>query len=103
MVDILLASYNGINYIQKQIDSIINQTYQDFLLWIRDDGSTDGTQEVLRKYEENYPGKIHVVEDKKGNLGVRKNFNELLRYSGQDYCMFCDQDDVWLPEKVEKT
>lgn len=103
MIDILMACYNGADYIGKQIDSILNQTYQDFLLWIRDDGSTDATPGILEGYENKYPEKIHVIKDQKGNLGVRLNFNELFSYSKQDYCMFCDQDDIWLPEKVEKT
>lgn len=103
MIDILMASYNGADYIEKQIDSILHQTYQEFLLWIRDDGSSDRTMEILNRYEKEYPEKIRIIRDGKGNLGVRLNFNELLQYSKQEYCMFCDQDDIWLPEKIEKT
>jgi rhamnosyltransferase len=103
-ITILLATYNGEKYIQKQIDSIINQTYKNWDLWIRDDGSKDNTIDLLYKYEEK-DTRIHVLDnDNKFNLGPCMNFNELcVNVELSEYIMFSDQDDVWLPDKIEKT
>lgn len=103
MVDILMATYNGEKYIAEQIDSILNQNYEDWKLYIRDDGSNDKTLEIIKKYIYNYPEKIILIEDSKKNLGVKLNFTELMKYSESDYCMFCDQDDVWLKDKITLT
>lgn len=101
MIDILMATYNGAKYVDKQIDSILNQTYTDWKLYIRDDGSNDGTKEILQYYESKYPDKIIVVKDSKKGLGAKGNFTELMKYSKSKYCMFADQDDVWLSNKIE--
>lgn len=103
MVDILLATYNGERYISEQIDSILNQDYTEWQLFVRDDESTDKTIEIINKYVEKYSDKVKLINDKKGNIGVRVNFGELLKYSKSQYCMFCDQDDVWLPNKISIT
>lgn len=102
-VEILMATYNGENYIVEQIESLRNQTYTDWNLLIRDDGSNDGTIKIIEYYEKKYPEKIKLLRDNKKNLGVQYNFLELLEYSTQDYIMFCDQDDIWLENKIEKT
>lgn len=103
MVDIIMATYNGEMYVSEQIDSILNQTYKNFKLYIRDDGSSDNTIEIIKKYVNLYPNKIVLVEDSKANLGSIGNFNELISYSKNKYCMFCDQDDIWLNNKIEIT
>ena len=100
-IDVLLASYNGEKYIAEQIDSILNQTFQDFRLLIRDDGSTDSTPAIIEEYARKYPGKIEVVHDNKGGGNFCRNFFALLEHARADYVMFCDQDDVWLPRKLE--
>lgn len=102
-IDILLAAYNGEQFLKEQIDSILNQTYKDWRLLIRDDGSTDGTIQIIKSYAAKYPDKIRLVEDNLGNLGVGQNFGRLLELCQAEYIMFCDQDDVWLPGKLEKT
>ncbi|NLD50180.1 MAG: glycosyltransferase family 2 protein [Clostridiaceae bacterium] len=102
-IDILMATYNGEKYIEQQISSIINQTYKNWRLIIRDDGSKDNTVDVVKKLMSYYPEKILLISDNKGGLGAAQNFNELLKYSTSDYCMFCDQDDFWFEDKVEKT
>ena len=99
-MDILMATYNGAKYISKQIDSILSQTYQDWNLIIRDDCSTDATREILLQYAKEYPDKIYVVDDDKGNIGVVRNFKELMKYSQNNYVMFCDQDDIWKATKI---
>lgn len=103
MVDILLATYNGEKYISEQIDSILSQDYKDWKIFIRDDGSTDSTIRIIDKYLKEYPGKIQLIDDIKGNIGVKLNFGELIQYSKSEYCMFCDQDDVWLSNKISLT
>lgn len=103
MIDILLSTYQGEKYLDELLASIINQTYQDWLLCVRDDGSTDGTMSILNTYQIKYPGKIKIISHPKGNIGIVRSFEELLQASSSEYIMFCDQDDVWLPNKVELT
>lgn len=103
MIDILMATYNGETYISNQIESILNQNYSNWKLYIRDDGSKDRTNEILNEYEQKYPEKIKIVRDSKKGLGAKLNFCELLNYSTSDYCMFSDQDDIWFENKIEIT
>ncbi len=100
-VDILLSTYNGEKYLDELFESIIKQTYKYWNLIIRDDGSSDSTLEILKKYENKYPDRIRIIEDNKGNLGSSKSFLELIRYSHSKYIMFCDQDDIWSNKKIE--
>jgi glycosyltransferase involved in cell wall biosynthesis len=103
MIDILLATYNGRKYLREQIDSILAQSCQDWQLLIRDDGSDDDTLSIIKDYAIKYPVKIKLIEDNSGRLGVKLNFKRLLEHSTAEYLMFCDQDDVWLPQKIEAT
>lgn len=97
-VAVMMSCYNGRKYIVEQIDSILSQSDVDIELFIRDDGSTDGTIEVLSYYDIKYSN-IHVIFG--GNVGVINSFFTLLYgISGFDYYAFADQDDVWLPEKI---
>ena len=100
MIDILMATYNGEKYIEEQINSILSQTYSSWKLYIRDDGSTDNTVDILKKFKHQYPKKIILVKDQHTGLGAKMNFAELLKYSTSEYCMFSDQDDVWLDNKI---
>ena len=101
MIDILMATYNGERYLDVQISSIVNQTYKDWRLYIRDDGSLDNTVNIIKKWE-NLDNRIIVIQDEKkiGNPG--SNFLELLKYSTADFICFCDQDDYWFENKLEK-
>lgn len=99
-IDILLATYNGEKYVQEQIESILNQTYKNIHLIISDDVSTDGTREILKQYEENKNITIYYQSQ---NLGYIKNFEFLISKVENNIYMLSDQDDVWLPEKIEKT
>ena len=101
MVDILMATYNGEAFVEEQVQSIINQTYTDWRLLVHDDGSTDKTMEILHRLAEK-DERVVVIEDGVQRLGVARNFIHLVKQSTAAYCMFCDQDDVWLPNKVEK-
>lgn len=101
-VAIIMATYNGEKYVGDQIDSILGSSYQDFELFIHDDGSKDGTLPLLRTYEEQYPDKIHVYQNVT-NMGVTMNFLNALCHTTSDYIMFCDQDDVWKNNKIAIT
>lgn len=101
-IAILLASYNGEQFIAEQIESIISQTYKDWILYINDDGSTDTTLEVINNYIKKYPNKIFLMQLQHTGLGASANFLKLLDVVVSDYYMFCDQDDIWLPDKIEK-
>ncbi len=100
LVDILLATWNGAPYLPAQIDSILGQTHDNWRLLIRDDGSSDDTVAIVRRYADAHPDRIRVLESDGRNLGAAGNFAALLERSTADYVMFCDQDDVWLPEKT---
>ena len=102
MIQILMSTYNGENYLREQLDSLLNQTYENIKILIRDDGSKDGTIQILKEYSEKYPNKIECIFDE--NIGVIKSFFELMKKSDEkcNYFAFCDQDDFWLKEKVEK-
>lgn len=101
---ILLATYNGEKFIQEQLDSLANQTYQDFTCYIHDDGSTDNTKRICEKFcqrhEENF-----ILLEYPSTGGARNNFFSLMKYAermSEEYIFFCDQDDFWRPEKLER-
>lgn len=102
-IDILLATFNGAPFLAELLDSILAQTAGDWRLVVRDDGSTDDTPRIIGKYQSNHPDKVSLFRDKGETLGPCGNFARLLQHSKADYTMFCDQDDVWLPEKIELT
>ncbi|MBR3152595.1 MAG: glycosyltransferase family 2 protein [Clostridia bacterium] len=100
-IDILLATYNGEKYLREQLDSILNQTYGEFNLIISDDCSNDNTRKILEEYEL-LDSRIKVYYQEK-NLGYVKNFEFLLNKVESELYMLSDQDDVWIPEKIEET
>lgn len=101
-VDILLATCNGERYLVEQLESLLAQTYTNTRILIRDDASKDQTPQIIRDYQKKYPGKILSFPGKE-RLGVRGNFSQLMEFSSSPYVMFSDQDDIWLPHKIEKT
>lgn len=101
-VAIIMTTYNGEKYVEEQIKSILSSSYQDFELYIFDDGSKDSTISILERYKADYPDKINFVRNSM-NYGVTMNFIQALGKMTADYIMFCDQDDVWLPHKIEVT
>lgn len=96
-----MATYNGEKYLREQIDSLLAQTYQDWKLYIHDDGSVDSTIEIVSDYCAKYANKIVVMQDQMKHRGPAQSFLWLLEQVDAEYYMFCDQDDVWLPNKVE--
>ncbi len=102
-VDVLISTYNGEQYLRDQLNSLFSQTYHNFKILVRDDGSNDNTIQIVKEFAAEYSDKINIIEDDFGNLGSSISFMKLLEYSVSDYIMFCDQDDVWLPNKIEVT
>lgn len=100
-IDILLATYNGEKFVKEQIESILNQTYENFNLIISDDASTDNTLNILEEYEKK-DTRIKVFKKEK-NKGLIDNFEFLLKNVTSDYFMFSDQDDIWKKDKIEKS
>ena len=101
-VDILLPVYNGEEYLAQLLSSLEKQTCHDFRLLIRDDGSSDTSLAILEKFVKQTHLECQLISGKK-NLGIIRSFNKLMNNASVDYIMFCDQDDVWLPEKIEKS
>lgn len=103
-INVILPTYNGEKYLRRQIESIINQTYPNIDIYIRDDKSTDNTVKEILNLIEEY-GKlrnIYLIKDDMGNLNVPKSFYQILRECRvAEYYALCDQDDEWLPNKVE--
>jgi glycosyltransferase involved in cell wall biosynthesis len=123
-----MATYNGAKYIREQIESIVKGKYDNWKLWVFDDGSTDGTISIIDEYISGYPGKV-MCQQNSVNKGVTLNFLEGVQYAAEsnnriqeledellwnaeddeepeiikDYYMFCDQDDVWMTDKICKT
>ena len=97
---ILLSTYNGGQYLRKQLDSVFSQSVTDFTLLVRDDGSTDNTLEILNTCTD---PRIRILTGE--NLGPAGSFFALLeeaRALGAEHIFFCDQDDIWMPDKLEK-
>ena len=99
---ILLAVYNGAAHIACQLESILSQDHTHWELFIRDDGSSDGSQKVLQAYADRDP-RIFLIRDNSEKLGASGNFSLLMEKaagSSGRYFAFSDQDDVWRPEKL---
>lgn len=101
MITILLATYNSELYIREQLDSLLSQSYKDWRLVVRDDCSSDKTVDIIKGYIERYPEKVSLLDNNGISLRAYLSFVELLSSSDSDYYMFCDHDDVWLPNKIE--
>lgn len=101
MIDILLATYNGEAFVEKQIRSIMAQTFYQWRLLVHDDGSSDHTIAIIQRlcHEDS---RIVFIRDEQHHMGAARHFIHMLQYASAPFCMFCDQDDVWLPNKIEK-
>ena len=105
-VAVLLATYNGEKYIAQQLDSLLEQEFKDFDLYVSDDGSADSTLDILRSYSERFSGRMHILERRKrADTGgaanpACENFLYLLENVQSDLYLFCDQDDWWIENHV---
>lgn len=102
MIDILMSTFNGERYLGEQVRSILGQSFSEFRLVIRDDGSSDDTLALIEEFSRE-DERVTLLSDGEGNLGLRRSFMRLLEASEAEYFMFADQDDVWLPEKIERS
>lgn len=111
MITVLVAAFQGERYLEEQLDSILNQTLEDIKVIISDDGSTDGTWELTRRYVSQYPGRVRCLRHIKkenpasGHGGINPaaaNFFWLLSQAEDDYILLSDQDDVWRRDKVQR-
>ena len=103
MIGIILCTYNGERYLAQQLDSILSQTYKDFVIYVHDDGSTDRTLDIVEKYRDKHKGKIVLMDDPIKHRGAGPSFMWSLQNVEAQYDMFCDQDDGWLHFKIEHT
>jgi glycosyltransferase involved in cell wall biosynthesis len=102
-VEVLLATYNGERFLREQVDSILKQDYGDLQVLARDDGSSDGTVEILSQYAQKFPDRFRVLPAGPATGRAGENFLLLMKASTAGYICFADQDDVWLPDKVRRT
>ena len=101
-ISVAMATYNGEKYIQKQLDSILNQSHKVNEIILVDDKSTDNTREVIQKYIQQHPEMKFSFYVNEENLGYKKNFKKAMSYCRGEYIFLCDQDDIWLSNKVEE-
>ncbi|MDR3715644.1 MAG: glycosyltransferase [Puia sp.] len=100
LVSVILTTYNGERFLAAQLDSLFQQTYRPIEILAIDDGSRDRTVSILHEYASRHPNmKVYVNET---NLGFIKNFEKGCSLSSGELLSLCDQDDYWLPDKVEK-
>lgn len=100
-VTIVLATYNGADFLEAQLDSLLAQSYNRWKVLAHDDGSTDGTTSILKRYALKYPQRFTLLEDGLHFGSASDNFSHLLGQCDAEYIMFCDQDDVWRHDKIE--
>jgi|GEM_PF-1208156 len=99
LVSVVLATYNGEQFLREQLDSIVNQSYRKLEILVQDDRSTDSTLSILCAYETR-DSRI-CVQQNQINLGINKNFYDLIEKANGEYIAISDQDDVWDLHKIE--
>lgn len=111
-IAILLSTYNGQSFLAEQLESLLRQSYGNFIVVVRDDGSDDDSIAIAEKFRTDHPQKFHICEDAATNLGASSSFSKLVQYTlnnklllGLDtaYMAFCDQDDVWHENKLARS
>lgn len=99
LVSIAMATYNGEKFLREQLDSILTQTYPNLEIIICDDASTDATISILQEYASK-DSRINIFINNQ-NIGLVKNFEKALSLCSGEYIALADQDDIWLPKKIE--
>ena len=100
LVSVAMTTYNGERFLQQQLQSILDQRYKSIEIIISDDGSTDSTIDIIKLFQNTYSN-IHLFKNEKAN-GIKKNFENALVHCSGTYIALCDQDDYWMPDKIEK-
>ncbi len=101
LVSIALCVYNGEKYLAQQLDSLISQSYKNIEIVALDDCSSDGSFHILNQYKAKFPDTFRVYSNRE-NKGYVKNFEAALNLCEGEYIAFCDQDDIWFPDKIER-
>ncbi|RII75935.1 glycosyltransferase family 2 protein [Pseudomonas monteilii] len=103
LIAILLCTYNGAKYLREQLNSFIGQTHNNWVLYASDDGSTDGTLDILREYQRTLGSQLVILDGPR--QGFAKNFISLIKNPAVigDYFAFSDQDDIWLEDKLARS
>ena len=102
-VEVLLLTHNRESVLGELLDSLLAQSFTDWRILARDNGSSDGSFEHLERFQRAHPQRMMLTDDRGVNLGAKEGFARLLAASAASYAMFCDCDDVWLPQKIERT
>ena len=100
-LSVVIATYNGEKFLREQLDSVLAQTLMPDEIIVSDDGSKDGTWAILEEYKSKYPKLFRLYRNEKG-LGPHENFKKAFQYVTCDLVAPCDQDDIWMPEKLER-
>ena len=100
-ISVIMGIYNCASTLREALDSLINQSYQDFEVIMCDDGSTDNTYAVAKEYCNLYPGKFILLSNDH-NLGLNKTLNKCLQYAKGDYIARMDGDDISLPNRFKQ-
>lgn len=101
-LSVVLATYNGAKYLPAQLESLWKQTFYDFIVLVRDDGSSDTTRDILQAAAGKWGDRLQILSDSDQRLGPSRSFSRLMECTTTPYVAFCDQDDYWLPEKLER-
>jgi len=99
-VQILLSTYNGEQWLNDLWESLLAQHWHEWQLLVRDDGSDDTSLKIIKAWQMDRPEKVTVLDGQE-HLGSKESFNRLIAASDAQYLCFCDQDDVWLPRKIQ--
>lgn len=100
MISVVMTTYNGEDYIRKQLDSIMRQEIMPDEMVIVDDASTDNTVKILNEYKINYLDVKWVIIENAFNIGWKKNFAKAIKAASGDYIFLSDQDDYWCSDKI---
>jgi glycosyltransferase involved in cell wall biosynthesis len=98
-VSVAMCTLNGAAFVEAQLDSILAQSRLPDEIVLCDDGSTDGTPEIAERFAQKYPNNFRIIRNER-KLGYCRNFESAVRQVTGDIIFFCDQDDVWFPDKV---
>ena len=102
-VSVIVAVYNGEKYLQNQLDSLQNQSIKISQVIITDDGSTDRSMEIIENFIVDHAlSDTWSLKKSETNQGPAANFINMCKETTGDYIFFCDQDDIWMPDKIEK-
>lgn len=102
-VDVLLTTYNSTRFGPEMLESLLAQSHGEYTLLVRDDGSTDGTREMIEAFRPRFGGRMRVIEGDGPTGAAKANFAKLMAASSADHVFFADHDDVWKPWKIARS